>query len=112
MGGVVQNLKLTLMAAIGILNSAATVAGPFCVVVPGLGPPQCRYFDEASCARAATVAHGGCIGNPKQGIAPSMAPEHARFCLVTGTGTMCSYYDAPSCAQAAKEFGGTCLTRR
>jgi len=39
------------MAAIGILNSAATVAGPFCVVVPGLGPPQCRYFDEASSIR-------------------------------------------------------------
>src|SRR2546429_7216898 len=85
MGGVVRNLKLTLMAAIAILSCTAAVAGPFCVVISGLGR-QCHYFDEASCARAATAAHGSCVVNTAEVTAPSDTPRQARFCLVSAGG--------------------------
>ena len=111
MGGVVRNLKLTLVAAIAILSCTTAVAGPFCVVISGLGR-QCHYFDEASCARAATAAHGSCVVNTAEVTAPSDTPRQARFCLVSaGTGAKCNYYDLSSCARAAQDAGGSCVAR-
>src|SRR2546421_7629239 len=106
MGGVVRNLKLTLMAAIAILSCTAAVAGPFCVVISGLGR-QCHYFDEASCARAATAAHGSCVVNTAEVTAPSDTPRQARFCLVSaGARGECNDYHFSPLPPAGPEAGG------
>ena len=98
----------TLMTAIGMAGSAACVAGPFCVVGTGLGP-DCRYFDETSCARVAVERHGGCI-DKSTGVATGLSKE-SRYCLLGGGETQCYYYDAASCAKAAQDHGGTCIQR-
>ena len=104
-------LKLT-VAGIGLLVSGAAFAGPFCLMVQGM-PASCRYFDEASCQRAAIEHNGGCVANNAFATTTGLAnaPKDARFCLVTGGDSKCNYYDAKSCAKAAQENGGTCLTR-
>ena len=100
-----------MMPAIALLGSGAAVAAPpFCVVVSGMAP-NCHYFDEASCARAAVAAGGGCVSNARNGTLVSVAPRDAHYCLVSGGTERCYYYDAKSCARAAQDIGGTCITR-
>jgi hypothetical protein len=99
-----------IVTVIGILGSAAALAGPFCVVTDGM-PANCRFYDEASCMQAAINANGGCIDKSKSGQALSVEPRNARYCLVSGGTSKCYFYDAQSCANAAKLNGGTCLTR-
>jgi len=103
----VRKLK-TLMSAIGLAGSAACVAGPFCVVGSGLGA-DCKYYDEASCARVAVERHAACIDR-HTGVATGFNKD-ARYCLVGGGESKCYYYDAASCARAAQDHGGTCLER-
>jgi hypothetical protein len=103
----VRKLK-TLMTAIGMAGPAAALAGPFCVVGSGLGQ-DCRYFDEASCARAAVAQHGACI-DKSSGVATGFNKD-SRYCLVGAGEAKCYYYDAASCARAAQDEGGTCLER-
>ncbi len=100
-----------LLSAIWIVGSAAAVAGPYCMVVSGMAP-NCRFYDEASCAQAAVAAGGGCVAKKEGfGLDMSTAPREAKFCLVNGGDSKCGFYDAQSWAAAAKLNGGTCLTR-
>lgn len=106
-----------IVTAIGLLGSAAAVAGPFCVVIEGMAP-NCRFYDEASCAQAAVAANGGCVENRLRGqlgarlATPlSVAPKDAGYCLVGHGDAKCYYFDPQSCAKAAQIEGGTCLTR-
>jgi len=103
----VRKLK-TLMTAIGMTGSAACLAGPFCLVGTGLGQ-DCRYFDEATCARAAVQRHGGCID--KSSVVAPEFNKHSHYCLVGAGEPKCYYYDAASCAIASHDHGGTCLER-
>lgn len=102
----------TLMTAVGLAASMACFAGPlsgpYCVTGTGLGP-DCKYFDEASCARAAVERHGACIDR-HTGMATGASPK-ARYCLVGSGDSKCYFYDAPSCAKAALDQGGTCIER-
>src|SRR2546430_17682530 len=93
-----RSLK-TLMTAVGLTASAACVAGPFCVVVTGLGQ-DCKYYDEGSCAQAAMERHGACVDR-STGLATGFN-RGARYCLVRAGESRCEYYDAASCA---KEIG-------
>jgi hypothetical protein len=106
-GGVVRKLK-KLIIAIAMAGPAACLAGPYCVVVPGMGK-DCHYYDEASCARAAVERHGGCV-DKHTGIATGLSKD-SRYCLVGAGEAKCYYYDAASCARAAQDQGGTCLQR-
>lgn len=102
-----MRISRLIVTVVGVLGSAAALAGQYCLVVDGMGA-NCRFFDEASCARAAVESHGGCF---EKGRAVSVTPKGARYCLVAGGDPKCYYYDAQSCANAAKLSGGTCLTR-
>jgi hypothetical protein len=107
----VQRLKKLSFAAVGILGSSASFAGPFCVLVSGLGA-ECHYFDEASCASAASAAHGACVVNTREVTASSWTPRNAHFCLVSPrAGAQCLYYDLSSCQRAALDQGGTCVAK-
>ncbi len=81
------------------------------MVVSGMAP-NCRFYDEASCAQAAVTAGGACVSQKQgHGLDMSTKPREAKYCLVLGGDSKCNFYDAQSCAQAAKLNGGTCLTR-
>jgi hypothetical protein len=98
----------TLISAVGLVGSAACLAGPYCVVGTGLGA-DCKYYDEASCAQAAVERHGACIDR-STGFATGFS-RNSRYCLVGGGESKCTFYDAASCAKAALEHGGTCMQR-
>jgi len=107
----VQRLKELSLAAVAVIGSSACLAGPFCVVVSGMGA-ECRYFDEASCASAANAQHGACVVNRREVTASSWTPRSAHFCLVSaGAGAQCLYYDLTACQRAASENGGTCVAK-
>src|SRR5256886_13429222 len=76
-----RSLK-TLMTAVGLTASAACVAGPFCVVVTGLGQ-DCKYYDEGSCAQAAMERHGACVEDRKSTRLNSRHSQmsYTDFCL-------------------------------
>ena len=99
-----------IVTVIGLLASAAAVAGPYCVVVQGM-PANCRFYDETSCARAAAMEGGGCIEKNAFGRPLAVAPKNAGYCLISHGDAKCYYFDAASCARAAQLEGGTCLTR-
>jgi hypothetical protein len=110
---IVRTPKL-ILTVIGLVGSAAAMAGPFCMVVDGMAP-NCRFYDEASCAHAAVAANGGCVENRWRGTQlatpVSVAPKDAGYCLVGHGDAKCFYFDPQSCAKAAQLEGGTCLTR-
>jgi hypothetical protein len=101
---------------VSLLYSNAAVAqrwsGKFCVVSTDL-PPNCRFMDEDSCARAAIAQDGACVTNPHDPIeaAQPVEPRNASYCLIRAGLRQCYFYDAESCAKVAKERGGTCITR-
>ena len=98
----------TLITAIALAGPTAVLAGPFCVTGTGRGA-DCKYFDEASCARAAVERHGACVDR-STGVATGFSKD-SRYCLVGGGESKCYYYDAASCARAAQDHGGVCLER-
>ena len=102
-----------ILSAFWFLASAAAMAGtmgPYCVVVQGM-PANCRFYDEASCARAAAMQSGGCVARTAFATPLNYAPKDAGYCLVSHGDAKCFYFDAASCAKAAQLEGGTCLTR-
>jgi hypothetical protein len=103
-----------ILTVIGLVGSGAAMAGPFCMVVDGMAP-NCRFYDQASCAQAAVAANGGCVENGWRGrqleTPVSVAPRDAGYCLVGHGDAKCYYFDPQSCAKAAQLEGGTCLTR-
>jgi hypothetical protein len=106
----VRTSKL-IVTVLMMLGSAAAVAGPYCVLVDGMAP-DCRFYDQASCAQAAVTHGGGCIDRSGPlGTQLSVAPRDAAYCLVGQGDAKCFYFDAQSCAKAAEFHGGTCITR-
>ena len=66
------------------------VAAPFCVYSEAL-PPQCIYFDAASCAKRATQLGAYCSVNGNE-VQLSTALGH--YCLLTsGLVSSCVYVD-------------------
>jgi hypothetical protein len=106
---IVRKTNLIVATVVGVLGSAAAVAGQYCLVLSGM-PNNCRFVDEESCAQAAMNAGGGCIDKNGQAIR-SLGPRDAGYCLVNHGDQKCYYFNAQACAEAAKLEGGTCLTR-
>lgn len=99
----------TLISAIAMTAPATCLAGPFCVVVSGLGA-DCKYYDQENCARAAVAHQGACVDRTT-GVSPGFN-QGSRYCLVRAGESQCFYYDAASCAKEAQLHGGTCLQRQ
>ena len=82
-------------------------AAPFCVQTEAL-PPQCLYFDAASCAQRARQMGGSCTTNTAE---LHIAPGIGHFCLITsGPVSSCFYPDGASCDVEAKRQHGVCVT--
>jgi hypothetical protein len=82
------------------------VAAPFCVYSEAL-PPQCIYFDPASCAKRATQLGAYCSVNGNE-VQLSTALGH--YCLVTsGLHSSCIYVDEANCTRDARQQGGACV---
>jgi hypothetical protein len=81
-------------------------AAPFCVRTQAL-PPQCIFFDAASCNARATQMGGLCVANP--------AELHVRsglghFCLMTaGNVASCIYTERGPCDAEAHHQQGVCI---
>lgn len=104
----------TVITAIAMAASAACLAGPlhgpYCVSVPGLAP-DCKYYDETSCARAAVQRQGACVDR-STGFALRGPNAGARYCLINAGDAKCNYYDAASCVRAVRDLGGgSCVER-
>jgi hypothetical protein len=56
--------------------------GPYCVVVQGM-PANCRFYDEATRARAAAMENGGCIARTGFATPLNSARQDAGYCLVS-----------------------------
>ena len=82
------------------------VAAPFCVESQAL-PPQCMYFDAASCAKRATQLGGYCSANANE-VHVSVGLGH--YCLLTsGLVSSCIYVDRANCNRDAAQQHGVCV---
>src|SRR5690242_3270545 len=64
------------------------LAAPFCVQTQAL-PPQCMYYDAASCSQRAQQLQGSCAVNPKE-VKVSSGLGH--YCLLNSSlVSMCIY---------------------
>ena len=81
------------------------VAAPFCVESAAL-PPQCIYFDAASCAQRASQLGAYCSVNANE-VHVQAAVGH--YCLLTSTlVSSCIYVDRGSCDRDAAQQHGVC----
>jgi hypothetical protein len=88
----------------------SAMAAPFCVSTQGL-PPECIYFDAASCTQRATQMNGNCTINPNEPGGIRLTPSIGHYCLITGGGaSLCIYVDQSDCLRdAARQRGGGCI---
>jgi hypothetical protein len=99
-------MRILLLAAVGLAAVPGANAAPFCVQSEGV-PPQCLYFDAASCDAHARQMHGSCTANSSE-LHVSPGPGH--FCLITsGPVSSCMYFDGASCDVEAKRQHGVCI---
>ena len=99
--------RLVVTLAVNGLAMSRAFAAPFCVQTEAL-PPQCLYFDAASCATNARQMHGSCGVNTAE---LHIAPGLGHYCLVTsGLVSSCVYLDGSSCDVEAKRQHGVCVT--
>jgi hypothetical protein len=99
-------MRILLLAAVGLAAAPGANAAPFCVQ-SGAVPPQCLYFDAASCDARARQMNGSCTTNPAE-LRVSPGPGH--FCLITsGPVSSCLYFDGASCDVEAKRQHGVCI---
>jgi hypothetical protein len=81
-------------------------AAPFCVESMAL-PPQCLYFDAASCQQRAGQLGGNCIANPDE---LTVRGEQGRYCVVSSTHAVsCIYEDQGACMTEAKHEQSVCV---
>ena len=81
-------------------------AAPFCVETEAL-PPQCMYYDAASCESRAQQLNGQCSVNRSEATIP---PGLGHYCLLTSTMvSQCIYADRANCERDAKVQGGACV---
>lgn len=81
-------------------------AAPYCVQTEAI-PPQCLYFDPASCDERAKQMGGYCSVNTAELQAP---PGIGHFCeLLQGNVGNCFFPDYDSCNLRAKRDHGVCV---
>lgn len=81
-------------------------AAPYCVQTEAI-PPQCQYFDPASCDARAQQMGGYCSVNTAE---LQVAPGVGHFCeLLSGNVANCLYPDYDSCNLRAKREHGVCV---
>jgi hypothetical protein len=86
--------------------AAPAVAAPFCVQTMAV-PPQCIFFDAASCQQRATQMGGTCTANPDE---IQVQAEQGRYCVVTSEHVAsCMYVDENSCDTEAKHAHAVCV---
>lgn len=92
---------------LGLVGLAApAVAAPFCVQTMAV-PPQCIFFDAASCQQRATQMGGTCTANPDE---IQVQAEQGRYCVVTLEHVAsCMYVDENSCDTEAKHAHAVCV---
>jgi hypothetical protein len=82
------------------------VAAPFCVESEAL-PPQCIYFDAASCGKRAAQLGATCSVNGNE-VHVSAAIGH--YCLLTSSlVSSCIYVDQANCNRDAVQQPGVCV---
>jgi hypothetical protein len=83
------------------------IAAPFCVRTEAV-PPECLYFDAASCNTRAHQMNGSCSINLAE---LHIAPGIGHYCLITsGPVSSCLYPDASSCDAEARRQNGVCVS--
>jgi hypothetical protein len=96
--------QLLSMAVLPLTQFAA--AAPYCVQTEAI-PPQCLYYDAASCDARAKQMAGYCSVNTAE---LHIAPGIGHFCLLTsGNVSSCLYPDAGSCDMEARRQHGVCV---
>lgn len=81
-------------------------AAPYCVQTQAL-PPQCLYFDPASCNTRAEQLRGNCTVNPDE---IHVTPGLGHYCLMTsGEVSSCIYADRDDCDREAIHQQGVCI---
>jgi len=82
------------------------LAAPFCVQTQAL-PPQCMYYDAASCEQRANQLGGLCSVNRKE---VRVRPGLGHYCLLTsGLVSSCIYADRGTCQRDAVQQHGACV---
>ena len=82
------------------------VAAPFCVYSEAL-PPQCIYFDAASCGKRAAQLGAYCSVN---GDEVHISAGLGHWCLLTsGLVSSCVYVDQGNCNRDAARQHGVCV---
>jgi len=101
-----QRIKAVLFG-LGMLAAPLPVlAAPFCVRTIAI-PPQCDYFDAASCNARANQMGGRCTANPAEVHPP---PGIGHYCLLTlGQVSQCIYPDLAVCNIEARHQQGVCV---
>jgi hypothetical protein len=95
-----------LLQVLALAVPAPVSAAPFCVQTESV-PPQCIYYDAASCNQRAVQMKGRCSVNP-DGV--RLVPSIGHYCLVTsGMASLCIYTDETACLQEAQRQQGACV---
>jgi hypothetical protein len=84
----------------------AALAAPFCVQTQAI-PPQCIYYDAASCNQRAMQLGGQCSVNPQE---LHITSNLGHYCLITGgLASSCIYADQQTCQRDAQQQQGACV---
>ena len=91
---------------LGVLIPVGGHAAPFCIRSEAL-PPQCIYYDSASCNKEAIKQGGVCAVNTKE---VRITRNVGQYCVVTSQRvSLCLYSDRTSCLAAAGLQHGACV---
>jgi hypothetical protein len=95
-----------LLQALLMTLPVPAIAAPFCVQTQTV-PPQCIFYDAASCQQRATQLNGSCMVNANE---VRLTPSIGHYCLVTGgSAAECIYVDITSCDKEARRQQGACI---
>lgn len=98
--------SLAILAIAALLPGRFAVAAPYCVQTEAV-PPQCLYYDAASCNVQAKQMRGYCSVNSSELL---IAPGTGHFCLLTsGNVATCLYPDRDGCDAEARRQNGVCV---
>ena len=98
--------RMAVFALAALPVGLPAIAAPYCVQTEAL-PPQCLYYDAASCNARAKQMQGYCSINTAE---LKIAPGIGHFCLLTsGNVATCLYPDAEACNTEAHRQNGVCI---
>ena len=101
-----MRLRWHLTGLLLLAAPAGAMAAPFCVQTQAL-PPQCIYFDAASCNQRAQQLGGLCSVNRRE-MRVSRGLGH--YCVLTSErASSCIYADRGNCENDARQQGGVCV---